>query len=58
MNQLVIKIAISLVAMIVLLVMALTTHDVINSELFASFAIILGAYSSNQLSNKNNQNYE
>ncbi|MFV8336501.1 hypothetical protein ACNQF7_10510 [Flavobacterium sp. RSP29] len=48
MNQLVIKIAISLVAMIVLLVMALTTHDVINSKVFASFAIILGAYSSSR----------
>ncbi|MFV8344694.1 MULTISPECIES: hypothetical protein [Flavobacterium] len=55
MNQLVIKIAISIVAMIVLLVMALTTHDVINSKVFASFAIILGAYSSYQLSNKNNK---
>lgn len=58
MNQLVLKISVLLLAMIVLLVMALTTHDAINSELFASFAIILGAYSSNKLSTKNKQHYE
>ena len=56
MNQLILKIVVLSVAMFVLLVMALTTHNVIKSELFACFAIILGAYSSYQLSNKNNQN--
>jgi len=36
-------------AMIDLHVMALATRYLINSELFASYAIILGGYSYNQL---------
>lgn len=58
MNHLVLKTAILLVTMVVLLVLALTTQDVVKNELFSSFAIILGVYSSHQLSINNNENHE
>ena len=52
------KTTILVAGMIILFVMALTTDDVINRKLFASLAIIFGAYSSNNLSNKKVDNYE
>jgi hypothetical protein len=54
MNHIIIKTTISLAAIIALLIMSLKTNDVISSELYASLAIILGAYSTSQLSKTNN----
>lgn len=57
MNPLALKIAIALVAMIVLLLLALLTPNIYSSKLIVSIAIIIGAYSSNQIINIKNKRY-
>jgi hypothetical protein len=49
MNALTLKTTVSLVAMLVLLLLALVVKDVIFSKLAASMAIIIGAITTNNL---------
>lgn len=58
MNQVTLKAIICLTLMIVLLIMALTTADIINIKLCASFGIIVGAITSHHLSNQNISHYD
>jgi hypothetical protein len=58
MNSARLKSAICAVAVVVLLFMAITSKDVINSQLFAGIGIIIAAIFQRNLSNQNLEHYE
>ena len=58
MNQVKLKTIISIVTMTCLLVEAIKTNDTARSDLFASITILLGAFSSNHISNEIKKRHE
>lgn len=53
MNKVAIKFSISLILMITFLVMAVTSKNGVDSKLYSSVSILIGAYLSHSLSTKN-----
>jgi hypothetical protein len=58
MNTALMKTLFCLLLMVAVLVMAFITKDVVNSKLFASLGIIIGAFGSHNLSTCNQINHE
>lgn len=58
MKQIKLKTLISISTMLVFLIISLTTDDLVLSKLSASFAVILGAYSTKELLNLNYDEFE
>lgn len=58
MNQVSNKIIVCISFTIILIILSLMTNDIINSKIFASFGIILGAFTFHQMSIQNKTNYD
>lgn len=57
-NKIQLKIGAFLVLMIILLMISLTTNNILNSKLSASFALITGAFAYQMLKNYNHENHD